>query len=240
MSTLWIAAVLLAAPPSEGSVLGAPTVETVPSTATAVAQEPLVPFRTGVELRDAARAALRRWAKVEDKQAQLAAREFLVLYRELQADQKMSRMQREQHRTKIRGRLMGLSVQIKKWAAIQRRLAKKDQPKSVDAAIDVNSVLAQFGGFGRQGRGMMGPGMGGPGMMGGGGAMGGGALVNDDYGEAFVELIQKTIAPATWDVNGGLGSIYYWRNQRAIVVRQVGDVHDDIGDLLEQMNRMGR
>jgi len=237
MSTVWMAAFLLAVspgdtPPSEGS---AGAVET---SAAARPEEPLVPFRTGVELRDAIGDTLSRWAGVEDKRAAVAAREFLVLYRELQADDKLARTQRERLRTKVRGRLLALSVQIRKLAAIQRRLARQRRPKSVDAATGGDAVLAQFGGFGGQG-GMMGGGFGGPrgGMM--GGAQMGGGMARDDYGEELVELIQTTIAPTTWDVNGGPGSIYYWRNQRAIVVRQMGDVHDQIGGLLEQMNRLG-
>jgi len=237
MSTVWMAAFLLAVspgdtPPPEGS---ADAVETSPA---ARPEEPLVPFRTGVELRDAAGDTLSRWAGVEDKRAAEAAREFLVLYRELQADDKLARTQRERLRTKIRGRLMALSVQIKKLAAIQRRLARQRQPKSVDAATGDDGVLAQFGGFGGQG-GMMGGGFGGPGGGMGGGGMGRPGMARDDYGDELVELIQTTIAPTTWDVNGGPGSIYYWRNQRAIVVRQMGDVHDQIGGLLEQMNRLG-
>jgi len=238
MSTVWMAAFLLAISPGDTPL----TEGSVETSADARPEEPLVPFRTGVELRDAAGDTLSRWARADDEQAAAAAREFLVLYRELQADDKLARTQRERLRTKIRGRLMALSVQIKKLAAIQRRLARQWRPKSVDAATSGDGVLAQFGGFGGQG-GMMGGGFGGRGggMMGGGmgGGMGGPGMARDDYGDELVELIQTTIAPTTWDVNGGPGSIYYWRNQRAIVVRQMGDVHDQIGGLLEQMNRLG-
>ncbi|KKL21876.1 hypothetical protein LCGC14_2441080, partial [marine sediment metagenome] len=41
------------------------------------------------------------------------------------------------------------------------------------------------------------------------GAFGGGAWADNDHGEALVELIQQVISPATWDVNGGPGAIYY-------------------------------
>jgi hypothetical protein len=235
MATLWIAAILLATPP--GDVTTTPEAASPALSPPAVeAEQPLVPPRSGVELRDAVRDALKRWAQVEDKQAQLAAREFLLLYQELGADDQMARSQREQLRTKVRGRLLTLSVQVKKWAAIQRRLAKKQQPQSVDVATQPNAdTLAQFGGFGGQG-GMMGGGQGG--MMGmGGGGFGGAA--RDDYGEDLVELIQRTVAPTTWDVNGGPGSIYYWRNQRALIIRQMGEVHDEIGGVLEQLHRAG-
>jgi hypothetical protein len=63
---------------------------------------------------------------------------------------------------------------------------------------------------------------------------------NEDYGPDLVELIQKTISPPTWDVNGGPGAIYYFRPQRALVVSAPGEVHEQLVDLLEQMERMNR
>jgi len=238
MSTLWIAVIVLAAPPGEETSLA--QVTSPPAT---VAEEPLVPLRTGPELRDAVREAMRRWARPGDKEADLAARDFLVLYEELRHDGNLSRAQREQFSTKVRGRLLKLAQQIKKRVAVQKRLAKTKRPESVDFPGGRADVLAQRGGFGRGGfgGGFGGPGFGGP-MMGGpmmGGA-GGPGTMNDDHGEALVELIQQTIAPSTWDVNGGPGSIYYWRPGRAIVVRQRGDVHDQIADVLRQMGKMGR
>lgn len=247
MLTLWIAPFALAIVLGEQ---GTPAPTATPSAA--VDQEPLVPARTGTELRDAVRSALRRWARPSDKAADLAAREFLALYRELQADDRLALGQREQLRTKVRGRLLKLSEQISRRAAVQRRLARDRRPESVDAATGIPDVLAQFGaprpgGFGWPG-GFGGPGFGGPGFAGpgfgggmpGGGPFGAGAGVNDDYGQDLVELIQHTIAPNTWDVNGGLGTIYYWRPGRAMVIRQTGEVHGQIGDLLEQMGRIGR
>ena len=240
MSTLWIAVIVLSAPPSEGAM---PT--SVTSPAASAEEQPLVPFRTGAELREAVHQALPRWARPSDKEADLAARELLVLYQELQHDDQLARSQREQLRTKVRSRLLKLAEQISKRVAIERRLAKAKRPESVEAAAGTDDVLAQWGGAGRRGvgGGFGGPGMGG-GMMGGpmmGGPFGGGRFGgNDDYGEQLVELIQQTIAPTTWDVNGGPGSIYYWRPGRSIVVRQMGDVHDQIGDVLQQLGRVGR
>ena len=53
-----------------------------------------------------------------------------------------------------------------------------------------------------------------------------------DYGLELVELIQHTIAPQTWDVNGGNGTIIYFAPRHAIVVRQTDDVHEDLGGIL--------
>jgi hypothetical protein len=198
----------------------------------ATAAEPFVPPRSGGELREAAHKALARWARPNDKQADLAAREFLALYDELGRDGKLAPLERAQLRNKVRGRLQDLAQQIQKRVAIERRLARQTgaAPKSVDAATDgTTGVLAQWGGFGAAGLG--GPGVGGAGNPG---------TANDDYGQQLVDLIQQTIAPASWDINGGPGSMYYWRPGRALVVRQTSEVHDQLGDLLDQLGRAGR
>ncbi|MBN2475911.1 MAG: hypothetical protein JXB62_14965 [Pirellulales bacterium] len=231
MSTFWAIVVVLGVAPVEGS-----TAPAVPSLPAIEHDKPIVPLREGVELRDAARAALARWARPGNQEAELAAREFLLLYRELQADDELARSQRKPLRGTVRGRLVALSRQLQKRAAVERRLAKKQQPKSVEAAVKEHAALAQWGGFGG---GFGQQGIGGPGI--GGGMMGGGpGSANDDYGEDLIELIQQTIAPRTWDVNGGPGSIYYWRPGRAMVVRQTAEVHEQISDVLQQMGKLGK
>ena len=60
---------------------------------------------------------------------------------------------------------------------------------------------------------------------------GGGAV--RDYGETLVELIQHTISPDHWDVNGGPGSIVYWPNLQVLVVRASGDAHGHVGGLFD-------
>ena len=64
-----------------------------------------------------------------------------------------------------------------------------------------------------------------------------GQNANADDGQQLVNLIQTVISPKSWDVNGGNASIYYWQQQHAIVVRATGDVHGQISDALEQLNR---
>jgi hypothetical protein len=65
------------------------------------------------------------------------------------------------------------------------------------------------------------------------------AYATADNGQALVDLIQKTIAPDSWDVNGGAGSIYYWCPGRAMVISQTDDVHGTIGGVLGQMQKLG-
>ncbi len=56
-----------------------------------------------------------------------------------------------------------------------------------------------------------------------------------DYGPLLVQLIQSTISPASWDVNGGTSTIVYYRPGRALVVRAPQSLHGKIGPLLGQL-----
>jgi hypothetical protein len=56
-----------------------------------------------------------------------------------------------------------------------------------------------------------------------------------DYGPQLVELIQATISPGTWDVNGGPGSIFYYAPLRVLVVSAPDGVQEQIGGVLGQM-----
>jgi hypothetical protein len=90
-------------------------------------------------------------------------------------------------------------------------------------------VLAQRG----RGRGAQ-PGMG---MAGG---LRGQQPADYDAGNDLAEVIQTAIAPNSWERNGGPGTIRYWRPRRAMVIRASGGAHDHVGELLEQMNRLGQ
>ena len=59
-------------------------------------------------------------------------------------------------------------------------------------------------------------------------ARGGGAI--DEQGAAeLIDLITTTIAPETWDIHGGTGSIFYYSNLRVLVISQTQEVHEKIG-----------
>ena len=70
-----------------------------------------------------------------------------------------------------------------------------------------------------------------------GGRYGGG--VNQDYGDDLVRLIQRTIKPEFWDVNGGPGSIYFYRPLNALVIRATSEVHRDVGGGLDGLRKAG-
>ena len=65
----------------------------------------------------------------------------------------------------------------------------------------------------------------------------GGAAGPPDFGPALVDLIQRTIAPDSWDVNGGPGTIVYYPAFHCLVVRASGEVHEAVGGLLGGLGR---
>jgi hypothetical protein len=58
-----------------------------------------------------------------------------------------------------------------------------------------------------------------------------------DYGPDLVDLIQRTITPAVWDVNGGPASVHYFRPLHALVVAAPGQTHDQLQNVLPQMRK---
>jgi hypothetical protein len=76
--------------------------------------------------------------------------------------------------------------------------------------------------------------------IGGAGAAHGGAFGGNDElqkaaaasGADLVDLIQKTIDPPSWEINGGIGTIMYFNNMHVLVIRQTGEAQDDVGGLL--------
>lgn len=71
------------------------------------------------------------------------------------------------------------------------------------------------------------------------GALGGGAGP-PDWGPGLVELIERTIAPEFWDVNGGPGTIYYYYPLKVLVVRATSEIHHRVGGALTGLRDAGR
>ena len=204
------------------------------------------------QLRQAVQESLRRLSRTSDAQAPAAAAELLELLGRLQADGQLPPAEREELIARVRSRLARLGGQIARRLAAQQAAAGNggQVPASV-APAQTPAILAQWGNFGRPGM----PGVWGrPGAFppGAPGAMpaamagirpavpAGGAAAADDHGWELVELIRECIAPAHWDVNGGPGSVQYFRPRRALVVTASGEVHEQVHDLVEQLHRAGR
>lgn len=197
-------------------------------------QAAVTSFRTGRSLREATRSALQRWAKPATEENESAARAFLRLYQELQADRQLPVAERERLRSKVRNRLQRLSSEIAYQAAVAEHRARNARPKQMALPGAGAGDLAQLG---NPGPGLRGPAVGQAGV----GARGGTSLQGmPDAGQDLVALIQRVIAPQSWDVAGGQGSISYWAPGYSIVVRQTAEVHEQLGDAIQQLRRAGQ
>jgi hypothetical protein len=103
-------------------------------------------------------------------------------------------------------------------------LASADE-KAVAAAVSLGESLAKQD-----------PAQGGPASW---AAFGGGA-VPPDWGPDLVDLIERTINPAFWDVAGGPGSIYYYQPLHCLVIRATSEVHAQIGGLVGDLRAAGK
>ncbi len=238
MSTLgiavWLAVAPLAAtPPDESaSSLGSQSTAGATPAVTSAKEDSnaAVKERAPAELRAVARAALRRHAGAKGDEKTAALRELVAIYRELDADTRLGRDERKELRGTVRNRLRRAADELERKIAKQDKPAEKRANAKPPAAKLPNgdeAVLAQQ--FGQQQRAGFG--------VGAAGGQSVGVNGPDDDGQALVDLIQQTIAPASWDVNGGEGTIVYFRPLRVIVVRQAEQVQDDLGDLLEGLRR---
>jgi hypothetical protein len=178
----------------------------------AVSQSAIASPRSAADLRTAVHAALRQWARPTDSSADRAARDLLALYREVAAHPTLAGESRKELALQLRSRLTALAQQISARKA-----------KSVAVPQGNPPVLGQVAGpaVGRA-----------PGAAGGTDA----GYVGDD----LAEVIRRTIAPSTWDVNGGQGSIMFWRQGNALVVRQTQEIHAEIENLVGALEKAGK
>jgi hypothetical protein len=61
-----------------------------------------------------------------------------------------------------------------------------------------------------------------------------------DMGPDLVELIEATISPATWNINGGPGAIVYYTPLHVLVVAAPQNVHEEIAGVIRQLNAAQR
>lgn len=66
----------------------------------------------------------------------------------------------------------------------------------------------------------------------------GGPAVPGDWGPVLVDLIQRTIHPDFWDVQGGPGTIVYYAPLHCLVVRATAEVHGDVGVVIGGLRRV--
>lgn len=123
----------------------------------------------------------------------------------------------------VRSRLEKVCDYIKRQSARQIQTAKNSDGCPADASPEVRVLAQQI-------------------AVPGGAGQGAQPAANQvvaartiDYGPELVELIEQVISPATWDINGGNGSIAYFAQAQALVVNAPGTVHAQIVDLLGQL-----
>lgn len=164
------------------------------------------------EIRAAMRATLPSQGPIDDGEA----RRLLSLYQRLQADRQLPEDERQQLAGALQRRLVRAAEQIHRRVERQSRL-----PGSVKLAREQDVILAQQ---------QQPPPPPAPQAV---------PLANNppDAGDELARLIVETIAPQSWDVNGGNGSIYYYRQWQCLVVRQTDDIHRRVGRLVVDLRR---
>ncbi|MBI1901464.1 MAG: hypothetical protein HYS13_10185 [Planctomycetia bacterium] len=218
MSAIWIAALALLSPPD--SPIEAPD------------PPPIV----GKELKSVVKDALKQ-SYVRDEKGEasyaLPIKGLCDAHDLLSADSSLSATEREELRIQVRSRLIALGDKVaerhyKDLAKREREEAKAKRRKA--AADDTAKNDPAKGGAASHDDAKGATGASAP-----AGARGGNA--EEDNGEALVELIRTTVAPETWDVAGGPGTIVYYRQWKALVVRQTAQVHWLIGGLRKQLEK---
>jgi hypothetical protein len=224
MATLWIVvAATLAASPAEDST-SAPT----PNSRSAIDLQPDVTPR---QLRATISDALRREATTHGSEHDVALRELITVYQHLEADSQLPDRERRKRLGQIRHRLArateGLQKQVARAAgdpaaakpSAGRILAQRVPAIAGQRAANPIAQQPAAGQLAPQAAGQT------------AGTVPGEA----DQARQLIELIQTTIAPDTWDVRGGPGTIFYFAPKKVLVIRQTGEVHDGFRNLFRQL-----
>ena len=162
------------------------------------------------EMRRSLRQALSQPFPAAAADIQRQARDFIALYRRT-AQSRLSTSERGRWQTRLRSRLIGLRKAIARELENNPFSSRPTAPDhSTGAANASEPRSASRGGNG-------------------------GALRSN--AQDLIDLIQNTIAPDSWDVNGGRGTIVYWEPGFALVVRQTDDVHEEIGGVLRVLGK---
>lgn len=252
MSVVWVLLVAVTgASPADSSQTTAAVSQSA-SPAPAVSAES--PARSAKELRLSVAESLRRANSAKGADRGAAIQSLVDLFQELGRDRQLSASERQRLGAGVRSRLARFATQFRhELTRYSQRSSSESAPgaaggpavEGLDDLVDLiqktisphDWVLAQRiggpGGTGQAGAGMAGQ----AGQGAGGGAFGGIEQQTEANGQALVDLIETTIAPDTWEIRGGPGTIVYFNPLRALVVRQTGDAHDALSDVLGGLRR---
>lgn len=175
------------------------------------------PQRSPRELRQVVRDALRRQATAKAAEQELALRELAGVYRELAASARLTPEERLELGGIVRSRL------ARSGQVLKRRLAKIEMDSE-------RAILAQVRGNPGQPR---------PAAAAAGGGGGGAAQALADMtaqnAQRLIDLIQTTIAPGSWDVRGGPGTMVYFAPKMVLVANQTDEVHEQLGPFIDAL-----
>ena len=174
------------------------------------AEETSTPRLEPQQVRDAIRLVLQREATAKSPDARAAAiRDLSKMYVAIVRDEEMAMAARKRYQAKMYSRLMSIKKDLKDNISRHKRNPKAELPQYPTSESLLEAAQT---------------------------ARGGGAV--RDYGETLVELIQATVSPEHWDVNGGPGSIVYYPNLKVLVVRASGEAHGRVGGLFDGLRRV--
>jgi hypothetical protein len=204
--------------------------------------------RTPHEWRTAVREALRHQATTRGAAQDAAVRELVALYGALAEPTPLTSREQLQLRTSIRSRLLRtskqLAQQLARSAGEANDGAASDPAPLADPPVG-QAILAQRAGNIPQpqagARPAAAPGNNPPniffqnqgaalGAAGGGQTFAGQTAAN---AQQLIDLIQNAIAPSSWQVHGGQGTIVYFAPKQVLVIRQTDAIHDQIGQAMQ-------
>ncbi len=200
------------------------------------------------QVRDAAAAALKRLDTAKGSDRAAAVKQLIDVYRQIGENQQLKPYERNRLGSQVRTRLERVANQLHfetKRAAAHSAPAANTVAKVQPAADAPDTVAGWINDVvGGPGDWILAQRVAGPagGQAGAGGTGGNGngsdfdQMVNTN-GAALVNLIQKTVAPNSWDVNGGAGSVTFYNNLRALVVRQTEEAQSDLDAVLNGLRK---
>lgn len=159
--------------------------------------------------------------------------ELVGVYQVLQADDTLSRQRRESLTGAIRYRLIKLGDRV--VIRLKRSLKEDDSDEDLSAAEELVQAAALPMLEPEEAAESDSDSLAGNGYSESENSGSPGGSAEYQRAQELIELIRRTIAPQSWDVVGGQGSIYYFQPTHSLVVRQTAEVHWLIGGLRQAM-----
>jgi len=58
-----------------------------------------------------------------------------------------------------------------------------------------------------------------------------------DNSQQLIDVIQRCLAPTTWDVNGGQGVVRYYAPAQSLVIRQTSEMHEQLQRIVPMLRK---